>query len=187
MSAWRPRTTALGGLPNISHVPRIPEPLGTEFKCPACPATGCMVALEIQRGREGMKDDPMQVVSICVDGDNEDVSQMNSTLTSSVDTSVIKILRTLTDANNKLHRLVKLPKKKTENSKHKGTMARKCKLCQERGVRHDVVYYCFDCGDSSNYCSIDQHNKTRDCFMEHVRSIKRHLPNRRAAKNFTQV
>ena len=28
MSAWRPRTTALGGLPNISFVIRKPEPLG---------------------------------------------------------------------------------------------------------------------------------------------------------------
>ena len=28
MSAWRPRTTALGGLPNISFVVRKPEPLG---------------------------------------------------------------------------------------------------------------------------------------------------------------
>ncbi len=29
MCAWRPRTTALGGLPNISFVVRKPEPLGT--------------------------------------------------------------------------------------------------------------------------------------------------------------
>lgn len=28
MSAWRPRTTALGGLPNISFILRKPEPLG---------------------------------------------------------------------------------------------------------------------------------------------------------------
>ena len=28
MCAWRPRTTALGGLPNISFVVRKPEPLG---------------------------------------------------------------------------------------------------------------------------------------------------------------
>jgi hypothetical protein len=31
MSAWRPRTTALGGLPNISFIARKPEPLG-KFK-----------------------------------------------------------------------------------------------------------------------------------------------------------
>jgi hypothetical protein len=422
MSAWRPRTTALGGLPNISHVPRKPEPLGTEFKCTACPATGCMIALEIQRGREGMKnrqynaafgntagctlrlmdisgckavkgdawfgsvrscatlkqhgyesvlqvkqnhalypksfiletlndapggvfvclsgtapngiplialgyrysrktvlffvmssaagstklgnpykmkytdgfgnlcernvdrpeviskffedsnvidthnhvrqfelafekkwltkdpffrltttiigmcvtdawrlasvhklinnsrkkvciddekkmaikkfsgivafqlistvstllsDDPMQVVSIFSVGEpkdeNDDISQLNSTL-SSESSGVIKVLRTLTDANHKPHRLVKLPRKRTENSRHKGTMARKCKLCQERGIRHDVVYYCLDCGENNNYCSLDQHNKTRDCFMEHVRSIKRCLPSRRVVR-----
>jgi hypothetical protein len=28
MSAWRPRKTALGGLPNISFIVRKPEPLG---------------------------------------------------------------------------------------------------------------------------------------------------------------
>jgi hypothetical protein len=33
MSAWSPRTTALGGLPNISFVVQKPEPLGTEFCC----------------------------------------------------------------------------------------------------------------------------------------------------------
>ena len=55
MSAWRPRTTRLGGLPHLSHVPRKPEPLGTEFKCTADPASGCMLALEIQQGKEAMK------------------------------------------------------------------------------------------------------------------------------------
>jgi hypothetical protein len=55
MSAWRPRTTRLGGLPNISHIPRKPEPLGTEFKSIADPSTGCMLGLEIQRGKEGME------------------------------------------------------------------------------------------------------------------------------------
>ncbi len=56
MSAWRPRTTQFGGLPNLSHIPRKPEPLGTEFKSISDPITGCMLALEIQRGKEGMKD-----------------------------------------------------------------------------------------------------------------------------------
>jgi hypothetical protein len=32
--------------PNIS---------GTDFKCAACPKTGCMLSLEIQRGKEAMK------------------------------------------------------------------------------------------------------------------------------------
>ncbi len=32
MSAWRPRTTALGGLLNISFVVQKPEDLGTDFK-----------------------------------------------------------------------------------------------------------------------------------------------------------
>ena len=81
MSAWRPRTTKTGDLPNISFIKRKPEPLGkvmagccmhvlmfslnlffsffhkgTEFKCIACPITGVMLFLEIQRGKDGMKD-----------------------------------------------------------------------------------------------------------------------------------
>ena len=56
MSAWRPRTTRTGGLPNITHIPRKPEPLGTEFKCVTCSKSNIMLHLELQRGREGMRD-----------------------------------------------------------------------------------------------------------------------------------
>jgi len=55
MIAWRPRTTVTGGLPNLSFVARKPEPLGTEFKNSACPILGVIRHLEIQRGKEGMK------------------------------------------------------------------------------------------------------------------------------------
>jgi hypothetical protein len=48
MSSYRPRTTATGSLPNISFIFRKPEPLGTEFKCAACPIIGTMKCLEIQ-------------------------------------------------------------------------------------------------------------------------------------------
>jgi hypothetical protein len=37
-------------------VVRKPEPLGTEFKTVACPVTGVMTTMEIQRGKEGMKE-----------------------------------------------------------------------------------------------------------------------------------
>ena len=47
MSAYRPRTTKCGGLPNISFVERKPEPLGTEFNNVACAITGKMLTLEI--------------------------------------------------------------------------------------------------------------------------------------------
>jgi hypothetical protein len=36
MSAWRPRTTALGRLPNISFIAQKPEPLGTFFSLADC-------------------------------------------------------------------------------------------------------------------------------------------------------
>ena len=32
MSAWRPKTTKLGGLPHLTHEPRKPIPLGTMFR-----------------------------------------------------------------------------------------------------------------------------------------------------------
>jgi hypothetical protein len=78
MSAWCPRKSKTGGLPIISYVIRKPEPLGkfiiflfifsllhltpfttlfslgTEFKNIACCRIGFILALEIQRGKEGM-------------------------------------------------------------------------------------------------------------------------------------
>jgi len=51
MSAWHPRTSKNGGLPNISYIIRKPEPLGTEFKTVCCQSTGVMIWLEIQRGK----------------------------------------------------------------------------------------------------------------------------------------
>jgi len=55
MSSWKPRTTKLGGLPNISFILRKPKPLGTEFKAMACAKRRIMLHLEIQRGKDGMK------------------------------------------------------------------------------------------------------------------------------------
>ena len=60
MCAWRPRQTKLGNLPNISYIIRKPEPLGTEFKTVCCPITGVMTYMEIQRGKEGMKNMRLQ-------------------------------------------------------------------------------------------------------------------------------
>ena len=56
MSAWRPDTTKTGGLPAISFVLRKPEPLGTEFKTAADPHSGIMLQVEIQEGRQRMRD-----------------------------------------------------------------------------------------------------------------------------------
>jgi len=54
MSGYRPRTSKLGGLPNISFILRKPRPLGTEFKVTCCSTTGMMLDVEIQRGKTGM-------------------------------------------------------------------------------------------------------------------------------------
>jgi hypothetical protein len=58
MSAYCPRKTATGGLPNISYIERKPEPLGAEFKAAGCSVTGCLMALEIQRGKTEMAKQP---------------------------------------------------------------------------------------------------------------------------------
>ena len=49
------RTTATGGLPNISFIKRKPEPLGTEFKNIVDGLTVQILWLEIQEGKDRMK------------------------------------------------------------------------------------------------------------------------------------
>ena len=56
MSGIRFRTMAKGNLPHLSYIFRKPEPLGTEFKTVACYAIGALLFIEVQRGKEGMKD-----------------------------------------------------------------------------------------------------------------------------------
>jgi hypothetical protein len=55
MSAFRPQTRKTGDLPNLSFIPRKPEPLGAEFKCICCAITGIMIWIELQRGKDGMR------------------------------------------------------------------------------------------------------------------------------------
>ena len=56
MSAFVPRTTKTGGLPNLSYIARKPEPLGTEFKCICDGLTGKLIWLEVQEGKERMRE-----------------------------------------------------------------------------------------------------------------------------------
>ena len=60
MSAIRFRTTAKGNLPHLSYIFRKPDPLGTEFKTVACSVTGALLFIEVQRGKEGMKNSRYQ-------------------------------------------------------------------------------------------------------------------------------
>jgi len=70
MSAFRPQTTKTGNLPNISHILRKPEPLGSEYKVVACSKTGMFLHLEIQKGKQGMASaeftDTLKATSACV-------------------------------------------------------------------------------------------------------------------------
>jgi len=56
MSAFCPQSRATGNLPHLSFIMQKPESLGTEFKVAACPITGIMLFLEIQKGHEKMRE-----------------------------------------------------------------------------------------------------------------------------------
>jgi len=57
MSAFRPRTTQTGGLPNISFILWKPEPLGTKFRDTAYGIIrGALKHLELQQGKRLMGD-----------------------------------------------------------------------------------------------------------------------------------
>ena len=60
MSSWRPRTTVIGRLSNVSFILRNPEPLETELKTVCCAKTGVMACMEIMRGATGSEDMPLQ-------------------------------------------------------------------------------------------------------------------------------
>ena len=50
MSAWRPKTSKTGGLPNITYEPRKPKPLGTMFKNGVEAMTGIVVNQDVVEG-----------------------------------------------------------------------------------------------------------------------------------------
>jgi hypothetical protein len=50
MSAWRPKTSQYGGLPNLTYEPRKPKPLGTMFKNGVEAITGIMVTQDVVQG-----------------------------------------------------------------------------------------------------------------------------------------
>ena len=56
MSAWRPKTTKTGGLPNITYEPRKPKPLGTMLRNGVEATTGIMVTQDIVEGAEAQRE-----------------------------------------------------------------------------------------------------------------------------------
>ena len=56
MSAWRPKTTKTGGLPNITYEPRKPKPLGTMLKNGVEATTGIMVTQDIVEGADSQRE-----------------------------------------------------------------------------------------------------------------------------------
>jgi hypothetical protein len=102
---------------------------------------------------------------------SETLTDLSSpTLTSSLAiTGGKNVIRSGSDANGVTHFLVKYPVTQ-DPSGRKRTKMRKCKLCLEQGKRRDVGQYCFTCGESYSLCNTCE---SRDCFNEHVKSIKR--------------
>eukprot|EP00873_Tetraselmis_striata_P019334 jgi/Tetstr1/439598/TSEL_028022.t1 len=84
MSAYQPRPTKLGGLPNLSFIYRKPEPLGTEMKTVCDCDTGVMTYIEIQEGRDHMRVKPHAaehgVTTACVMRMAETCTSTDSTL-----------------------------------------------------------------------------------------------------------
>ena len=64
MSAFRPQTRKNGDLPNLSYIPRKPEPLGGEFKAICCAVTAMMLWIELERGREPMRASEFAAASV---------------------------------------------------------------------------------------------------------------------------
>jgi hypothetical protein len=56
MSAWRPKTSATGGLPNVTYEPRKPKPLGTMFKNGVEGTTGILVTQDVVEGSRSQRE-----------------------------------------------------------------------------------------------------------------------------------
>ena len=69
MLAFCPQTMKTGDLPHISHIECKPEDLGTELKVVACPVIGMCLYLELQEGKEPMRQkeftDELKVTTAC--------------------------------------------------------------------------------------------------------------------------
>jgi hypothetical protein len=55
MSAYKPRKDKLGGLPKVTYIHHEPKPLGTELKTMCDCATGVMVYIEVQEGKNALR------------------------------------------------------------------------------------------------------------------------------------
>jgi hypothetical protein len=67
MSAYKPRKDKLvGELPNITYTHRKPKPLRTEMKTMCDCATGVMVYVEVQKGKNAMRERNMQPNMECL-------------------------------------------------------------------------------------------------------------------------
>jgi hypothetical protein len=56
MSAWRPKTSATGGLPNVTYKPRKPKPLGTMFKNGVKGTTCILVTQDVVEGSASQRE-----------------------------------------------------------------------------------------------------------------------------------
>jgi hypothetical protein len=97
-------------------------------------------------------------------------SKCSSLSCSDVPDDIVPIC-SIADANGLMHLMVKLPLKK-DSGGHNRTLARMCKLCKAKNIPHDIIFYCYTCGLSANYCSPDDKHD-QDCFLLHVKAIKR--------------
>jgi hypothetical protein len=80
-----------------------------------------------------------------------------------------RVTHQLYDANGNLHCLVKYNVTKDPSGRQRMKM-QKYKLCAANNKHRDIAQYCFYCGESFSLCNACGE---RDCFHEHISSIKR--------------
>jgi hypothetical protein len=89
MSGWRPKTSKLGGLPNISFEPRKPVPLGTMFRNGVECYTGCLVYQDVSQNVEEQNRKDF----FYADVDNQVPLQSNLPLRNEMQAHVAEVMR----------------------------------------------------------------------------------------------
>jgi hypothetical protein len=96
-------------------------------------------------------------------------TDLSSMTAADVESNGKVIVRQMKDCNDVEHFLVKYDMT-TDLSGRRRAKARPCKQCRDSGRgRKDTIYYRISCGIKSSYCN----DLNRDCFKEHIISIKR--------------
>jgi|LakMenEpi03Aug12_release.lakeMendotaPanAssembly.Ray.scaffolds.fasta_scaffold205777_1 hypothetical protein len=128
------------------------------------------IANKIKSSSRYLPEQPMEVTMHPMTGSSADLSSPTFLGTSATYNKHDKLpIRSLVDANGVTHYLMKYDVTKDPSGRQR-TKMRACKLCLGKGNRRDVGYYCYTCDEKMALCTTKE---DRDCFREHVASIRR--------------